>query len=662
MKINLSKERKLKLIRELIKNPSIFYGAEHGNIIGLLDHLFDLRTKPSKDPRFKDAYEDAVQHLLNNDDWELDYTLLTRFDLTEEDKISQMVEFLVKPNFQSSEQKRLDLVNEINYHLNQEGYNLETFEFNDNDQPIFILSEYDPNNKFPAGVIKNYIYFFSKYEVKDLKEFKPDILDIFILDFSDFSWWNDYSVQSRCNLVYRDSNGILENFGELKIITNNSNNYTESQDKDGNFKNFHTILPDSFTELDESFCSLGQHKDYYFQLKEKYQAKFRSILYALRDAAFFPDIADLFEKESYFKNSLIRSDHAERILREIRHELSGRTRANMYRFTYLFSPRFGQADIPPVPIKFDFEDLSEIPNRICAIIGKNGVGKTQFISQIPRNLAEENNYFFEGPIPLFSKLIALSYSPFDTFKPGKSGVNVDYIFCSLRDDSGDLGDDKGRAIKFGKTRKRIEELERLDEWEGILSEFLPSSYLSQIFQKDDMDKIKVNVEKLNSMRRELSSGQRILLETVTNIVAHIRYDSLLLFDEPETHLHPNAIAQLMNTVYELIIRFQSFCILTTHSPIIIRELLSKNVYVFDRVENLLAIRKIGIECFGANLSVITEEVFGTNEIPKHYQEIIRRLKRTGKSAEEIIKAIKSDNIPISLNLRLFVKSLYDENK
>lgn len=660
MKVNLSKEKKLKLIRGLIKNPSTFYGGESEGIINLLDYLFDLRTKPSQDDRFKDAYGDAVQHLVNNDDWDLDYTLLTRFDVTKDDKVFQMIEYLVMPDFQSSEQKRLDLVEDINSYLNQEGYTLETSEFNDNDQPIFTLSKYDPNNKYPAGVVKNHIKFLSNYEVKDLREFKPDERNVFILNF--ISWWNDYSLQSRCNLVYRDSNDNLKSFGELKIITNDSDNYTDSKDKEGNFQNFYPILPDSFTELNESFCSLGQSRDYYLKLKETYQGKFRSILYALRDAAFFPDIADLFEKDSYFKNSLIRKDQAERILREIRHELSGRTRTDMYRFTYLFSPTFGNSDIPVVPINFDFEDISEIPNRICAVIGKNGVGKTQFISQIPKNLAEENENFFEGPIPLFSKLIALSYSPFDTFKPGKSGVNVDYIFCSLRNESGDLGDDKGRAIKFGQTRKRIEELERVDDWEGILSEFLPSSYMSEIFEKDDRNRTNLNVEKLNSMRRELSSGQRILLETVSNIIAHIRYDSLLLFDEPETHLHPNAIAQLMNTIYELVKRFQSFCILTTHSPIIIRELLSRNVYVFDRIENSIAIRKIGLECFGANLSEITEEVFGTNEIPKHYQEIIRRLKRNGKSAVEIIKAIQSDNIPVSLNLRLFVRSLYEENQ
>lgn len=661
MNITLTKDKKLRLIKFLISKPNIFYGNHHEGIIELLDSVFDLRNKPSQDDRYKDAYGDAFQHLVNNDDWELEFTFLTRFDITQGDTLFNLVEYLVRPDFQESEQTRLDLVNDVNSIINVEGITLETSEFDDQDQPIFSFAPFDPSKNYPAGVIRNEIRFYTNYQTKDPNDFKPKEVDIFILDFCDYSWWNDYSLQSRCNLFYRNSDGSLDNFGELKVITNNSDNYSEGYHAEG-FEDFHTILPKSFTELDESYCSLGQSKDYYLWLKDRFKGKFRSILFALKDAALFSDIADSFERESYFRNSLIRHDKAERILREIRFELNGRERTEMYKFTYKFAPTFGNDEIPPIPIDFDFEDVSDIPNRICAIIGKNGVGKTQFISQLPKNLVEESEDFFESQIPLFSKIIALSYSPFDTFKPGKAGVNVDYIFCSLRDDSGEIGDDKSRAIKFGKTRRRIEELERVYDWVEILEEFLPEGFFEEAFQTDEKNNIVVNVDQLNSARRNLSSGQRILLETVTNIVAHIRYDSLLLFDEPETHLHPNAIAQLMNTIYELVKRFESFCIVTTHSPIIIRELLSRNVFIFDRIEDSLAIRKIGMESFGANLSDITEEVFGTNEIPKHYQAIIRKLKNRDKTLEEILEVIQSDNMPVSLNLRLFIRSLYQEEE
>ena len=176
---NLTKEKKLKIIRALIRNPSIFSGKEGNGIIDLLDYVFNLRAMKSEDPRFDDAYGDAVQHLINNSDWELEYILLTRFDLTEGDKIFKMLEYLVRPDFQSQEQRRLDLADEINSSLNKEGYTLLTSEFNESDQPIFSISEYNPNTKYPAGVIKNTIKFYPNYEDPDLNKIGATERDFF---------------------------------------------------------------------------------------------------------------------------------------------------------------------------------------------------------------------------------------------------------------------------------------------------------------------------------------------------------------------------------------------------------------------------------------------------------------------------------------------------
>ncbi len=147
---------------------------------------------------------------------------------------------------------------------------------------------------------------------------------------------------------------------------------------------------------------------------------------------------------------------------------------------------------------------------------------------------------------------------------------------------------------------------------------------------------------------------------ITEIIANIRYDSLLIYDEPETHLHPNAISQLINTIYELSRIFQSYCIIATHSPIIVQELLSKNVYVLERKGSYATIRKPSIETFGENLSTIIEEIFGNREIPKQFKIILSDLIKKGMSYEGILKEIESDNVPVSLNTRLFLKSIIDE--
>ncbi|NDV67218.1 AAA family ATPase [Bacteroides sp. 224] len=136
--------------------------------------------------------------------------------------------------------------------------------------------------------------------------------------------------------------------------------------------------------------------------------------------------------------------------------------------------------------------------------------------------------------------------------------------------------------------------------------------------------------------------------------------STVFANEPETHLHPNAITQLMNTIYELVEEFQSYCIIATHSPLVVRELFSKNVYVLDREDTSLSIRRIPLESFGENLSVLTEEIFGNKGIPKQHKKILRELVDSGKPYEEIISLLEFDEIPLSLNARIFIKSMINK--
>ena len=135
---------------------------------------------------------------------------------------------------------------------------------------------------------------------------------------------------------------------------------------------------------------------------------------------------------------------------------------------------------------------------------------------------------------------------------------------------------------------------------------------------------------------------------------------MVIYDEPETHLHPNAISQLINAIYELTNEFQSYCIIATHSPLIIRELLSSNVYIMERDETVLSVRKPISETFGENLTVLTEDIFGNNIVPNQYKKILNRLVASGKSYDKIVSIISSENIPLSLNTRIYLKSIIDE--
>jgi ABC-type multidrug transport system ATPase subunit len=242
--------------------------------------------------------------------------------------------------------------------------------------------------------------------------------------------------------------------------------------------------------------------------------------------------------------------------------------------------------------------------------------------------------------PAFSKVIAVSYSIFDDFEIPKKTATFNYKYCGLLDEKRELLTQRQQLLRFHKACEDIQEKKRVSKWRKILSSFLDIEILNKfaIEDKDQWNDIIYTIDRagFNKIKKNLSSGQNILIYIITEIISNIRRDSLLLFDEPETHLHPNAISQLMDVIYELVNEFQSYCIIATHSPLIVQELLSKNVHIIEKNENFISARHPSIESFGQNLTVLTEEIFGNNSIEKRYKKIINQMVLKNKNYDEIV--------------------------
>ena len=610
-----------------------------------LSEIWDLNSMPTTDDRFLNAYGDIYQHIINNNDWDYRYLFSERLNLLSSNELFQLfLENLVSPKYQNEESVITYLVGVVNLIIETEGYTLVLFDYYLNDLPIYKIEEINEDENNPVGIKINKIPFFVEKDpkgrfYKKSTHKKPTVFPAFILAYND--GWNDFSCWTSFYLFYYKNDSESFEIGTVKIIKN----------AEPNTINF---IDDNFTLLDDSYCSLGQHIDYYQQLKNLLGKDFLNVLFALKDAAFFPDIQDKFDKNSVFNCSLIRENEQERLLREAKHIVSGADLTQLYQFEYQFKPCFSEISVP-IYFKFDKEGI--IPNRIYAMIGKNGTGKTQFISSLPLDISQKKIEKFRPTIPLFSKIIAVSYSAFDNFEIPKKTAEFNYVYCGLKDEKGDLFTERGQALRFHNTWKKIKLLGRFESWANLLYNFLEKEILEELIIKDEKDEDTVNVKDFSQIRRKMSSGQNILLYIISEIVANIRYDSLLLYDEPETHLHPNAISQLMNTIQDLVSEFQSYCIITTHSPIIIREIFSKSVYVIEKYGNLPSVKKIEIESFGENLSILNDIVFGNREIPKHYKKTIKKLVDRGLSYDNIIELMESDQIPLSLNVRIYIKSL-----
>jgi len=79
----------------------------------------------------------------------------------------------------------------------------------------------------------------------------------------------------------------------------------------------------------------------------------------------------------------------------------------------------------------------------------------------------------------------------------------------------------------------------------------------------------------------------------------------------------------------------------------------------ERNQNVPSVRRIGIECFGENLGVLTDEVFGDREMPKQYKKIIQNLISSGNSFSQIVNMLEYDKFPLSLNARIYIASLIE---
>lgn len=69
--------------------------------------------------------------------------------------------------------------------------------------------------------------------------------------------------------------------------------------------------------------------------------------------------------------------------------------------------------------------------------------------------------------------------------------------------------------------------------------------------------------------------------------------------------------------------------------------------------------KIGLESFGENLTTLTEEIFGNKEVEKYYKNKIQELIDIGYAYEDIIELLESKDIPLNLNITIYIKNLIE---
>jgi len=463
--------------------------------------------------------------------------------------------------------------------------------------------------------------------------------------------WDDFGSKTLYRLEYVNEHGEHLVIGPTKILQK---------------KEMSTKLAPSFESLDENYVSLGQTIEFYKDLVQLCgQDLAIEVLLALRDVAWTPRFAEPFETDSTFRNSLLRENKAEVARRFGLAIINGEY--GVYNncdlgFSFVYTG-FIPGAAAPTTINVDFDPDDPIQGRVVGIIGRNATGKTQYLAQLANDLVHNQRLSeegkgqkvdkFSGSRPLFNRVITVSYSVFDKFqRPTKPPES--YVYCGIRNSKGSFSP-QHLSQAYRNNRIRIKELKRDQEWVEFMSYILDSHDSATIDSlRNEIDAAPETVDGENSFVR--SSGQAILGNLITSLLAWIEPYTLVLFDEPETHLHPNAMASLFRVLNKILCQHNSFALLATHSPLVIQEVPSKRVIVFERKGNVTEAKELSGETFGENLSDLTRHIFETYDVPSYYKGVLDRLSES-KSYDEVLAHFPKG---LSTNARSYLLSRYLE--
>lgn len=451
--------------------------------------------------------------------------------------------------------------------------------------------------------------------------------------------WNDYGYETVFDLSLYYSPNCKIDLGKIKIGTNKENDNTQT--------------PNQFKKLRSNYFSLGVRSDYYERLVELFPNIFNQILNSLNDVAKDQNLLKKYISLDIFQRSFLRSSESEYIINNFNNIITSKTKDWTEEFS--FSYRIGTA-LEDHIVKFAFDNFTNNTYRFYCIVGKNATGKTKFLSQFANKLADNSEEgLFEPKRPYFSKVIAASFSFFDKFKfPTKQDTN--YEFIGIKNPKGVI-DENLNSSKIWKSYKNIaKDKKKADLWFKCIESSLETEYLN--FNLKELNNVSYREKFIDQTENIFSSGQNIIFQFITRFIESVEDNSILIFDEPETHLHPNIAGRLIRTIHVILNTYKSFCILATHSPVIVQEIPSKYIRIFDRQDNTPMIYSPVIECFGENLSAISNSVFKVDEEKELYKTQLDELINQDKSFDEINDLFEHG---LSLNARIYLLSKMESN-
>lgn len=463
-----------------------------------------------------------------------------------------------------------------------------------------------------------------------------------------FNWdWTDYEYHTWFCLFYFVSKDDKRKIGELKLMNSGQDNTMDA-------------LPEEFDEpLDDSFCSLGIKTDYYIGLRQelKEEQLINEVQHYLCDCTFEPSIYDKHRGERIFKFSLMRDLSAMDAFQEGQSLAMGIEPDEMYSFAYTYHPKYDVSLYADWKVNIAYKPLTFM--RTFGIIGINGVGKTQILSNFVTDLLEKRTENFKS-LPHFKNIIVICSTPFDSYPEETPDTReIMYRLCCLEQDKTLTLDGIKQNLNRIMQQPTVEHDSMLTVWVGLVKEYVDSVFVDHVVilvrDADGLEHYDINWDGLGSNVNILSSGQLHILSLVTYICANIHYRSLLVIDEPEVHLHPHITMEFMTMLSGLLSVFKSYAIIATHTPLVVREMAGKNVYLMQKMrDGIPQIAPIGFETLGEDVGTLYRNLFGYDEKSSYFKKMVDKLCDRGKSYEEIIRYFQQ-GMNLNINALLIIR-------
>ncbi|PTR35368.1 putative AbiEii toxin of type IV toxin-antitoxin system [Luteibacter sp. OK325] len=359
-----------------------------------------------------------------------------------------------------------------------------------------------------------------------------------------------------------------------------------------------------------------------------------------------------------FSTAVLRSSTRYFAYRRARHVLQGNEQASMEKAEASARLTF-QLDSFSTPhiVDLDFGRSRFFDRRINVLIGENGVGKSQTLSQLIKALAHGRPKATLTPKGEFSRVIAFSGIASQTSLPtGLSHTRrLQYRFFPLspRSNSNTRRVSQTAALlDLIRDTEMIGGMPRIDIFQQALNDwldlkrialplkqsaarsrdeievgkgtrFLPITTLvgdDRFFLKRhasiDVTRPPIFLDARSGISIPLSSGQEMFFRFALNLCAFIEVGTLVLVDEPENHLHPNFITRFMSLLREILKLTGSFALVASHSPFVVREVTRRDVSIMSRTKGGESIiRRPRLQTLGASVAAVSAYVFGDETVP-----------------------------------------------